>query len=154
MSYVEGRRLAEWSQAVRESTLKRLRRVPRNMFDWRPVSEALSFADIAHHLAVCDRWLFSKLENPALMGIKGQVGEAALLISQFSTILDDLADLGERRRLFLSHLDERALNRLLPDDRFGGEVSAWWVIVRGNLDHEVHHRGQIAVYLRQLSLQG
>jgi uncharacterized damage-inducible protein DinB len=34
------------------------------------------------------------------------------------------------------------------DDRFGGEVTLWWTIVRGNLEHEAHHRGQIAVYLR------
>jgi uncharacterized damage-inducible protein DinB len=36
------------------------------------------------------------------------------------------------------------------DDRFNDEVSIEWIILRGNLDHEIHHRGQIAVYLRML----
>ena len=29
----------------------------------------------------------------------------------------------------------------------------WWIIVRGNLDHETHHRGQIAAYLRMLDVK-
>jgi uncharacterized damage-inducible protein DinB len=31
------------------------------------------------------------------------------------------------------------------------EVTIWWIIVRGNLDHETHHRGQLSVYLKPLS---
>ena len=31
----------------------------------------------------------------------------------------------------------------------GQEVSVWWIIVRGNLDHEIHHRGQLS-YLRAI----
>jgi uncharacterized damage-inducible protein DinB len=40
------------------------------------------------------------------------------------------------------------LEEKIPDDRFGGEVTKWWVIVRGTIDHEIHHRGQLATYLR------
>ena len=32
----------------------------------------------------------------------------------------------------------------------GKEVSVWWIIVRGNLDHEIHHRGQLSSYLRAI----
>jgi uncharacterized damage-inducible protein DinB len=39
---------------------------------------------------------------------------------------------------------------LVFDDRFGCQVSVWWVIVRGNLEHEAQHRGQVASYLRIL----
>ena len=42
----------------------------------------------------------------------------------------------------------------MPDDRFGGDVSLWWVVVRGNLDHEAHHRGQLATLLRIIEDQG
>ena len=27
----------------------------------------------------------------------------------------------------------------------------WWLILRANLDHEIHHRGALAVYLRVLN---
>lgn len=36
------------------------------------------------------------------------------------------------------------------DQRFGGEVSVWWIVMRGNLEHESHHRGQVAAYVRAL----
>ena len=34
----------------------------------------------------------------------------------------------------------------------GQEVSVWWIIVRGNLDldHEIHHRGQLSSYPRAI----
>ena len=38
-------------------------------------------------------------------------------------------------------------NHEIPDERFGGNVSVWWILLRGNLDHEIHTRGQIALYL-------
>ncbi|MEE8139242.1 MAG: DinB family protein [Thermoanaerobaculia bacterium] len=59
----------------------------------------------------------------------------------------------ERRRWaeMIAEMTDRELEKRLPDQRFGGEVSVWWVIVWGNLDHETHHRGQIATYLRALA---
>jgi hypothetical protein len=61
-SMPEGARLAAWSRAVRGSTLKRLRRVPEGFETWSPVPGAMSFAELAHHLAEADRRLFRKLE--------------------------------------------------------------------------------------------
>jgi uncharacterized damage-inducible protein DinB len=54
---------------------------------------------------------------------------------------------GEQRARLLLTLTDSFLDSPMSDDRFG-EVTVWWVIVRGNLDHEAHHRGQLALYLR------
>jgi len=35
----------------------------------------------------------------------------------------------------------------LWDDRFCNLVRIEWIIFRGNIDHEIHHRGQVAAYL-------
>lgn len=148
----EGQRLAELSEAVRESTLKRLRVVSEGLENWRPVPSAMSFADLAHHIAEADRWLFKKLESPELLPMLGEAGEGAVADrAQFLALVQDLADLGRRRSALLRGLDAAALDRRLPDARFGGEVSVWWIVVRGNLDHEAHHRGQLATYLRQVA---
>jgi len=151
----EGQRLAELSEAVRESTLKRLRVVPEGLENWRPVPSAMSFADLAHHIAEADRWLFRKLESPELPPMLGKVGEGAVDgRAQFLALVDELVDLGRQRSVLLRGLDAAALERRLPDARFGGEVSVWWIVVRGNLDHEAHHRGQLATYLRQVAEGG
>ena len=149
----EGERLAELSRATRDSTLKRLRRVPRGLENWRPLDDALSFADQAHHLVEADRWLFRKLEDPTTPSMVAQTGEAGRCSrSEFLRLLDQLKELGERRASLLAGLDATALGETVPDDRFGGDVTVWWVVVRGNLDHEVHHRGQIAMALRLSAL--
>jgi uncharacterized damage-inducible protein DinB len=150
----EATRLAQLSVAVRESTLKRLRLVPVGREDWRPDGGALSFADITQHLIECDEWLAAKLADPGITAIKGEPRRAfAARRSEFQAFLDRLAETGEMRRRLLAGLGDDKLAELIPDERFGGDVSVWWVIVRGNLDHETHHRGQIAVYLRMVAAE-
>jgi uncharacterized damage-inducible protein DinB len=67
---------------------------------------------------------------------------------QYLEILSDLERTGIQRVELIQGLTAKQFGRLVPDERFGGMVSIWWEIVRGNLDHEAHHRGQLAVYLR------
>jgi uncharacterized damage-inducible protein DinB len=147
----EGRRLAEFSRAIRESTLKRLRFVPAGYENWRISSKAMSFADMAQHLIDADNWLFEKLRTEDL---ESMVGRADLVKiksrNQYDDLLDELEQIGERRRSMLDKISDEELSGMIHDDRFGGEVSVWWIIVRGCLDHEIHHRGQISAYLRAL----
>lgn len=145
----EASRLAEFALAVRGSTLKRLRSVPAGYENWRPTESSLSIAEIAQHLIDTDQWLFDKLEDLGLPRIRATVGSTAIETRQeFEFLLDRLDHLGADRSRLLSELTDSELDKSIPDDRFGGPVSVWWVIVRGNLDHEAHHRGQLATYLR------
>jgi uncharacterized damage-inducible protein DinB len=145
----ETTRLADLSVAIRESTLKRLRRVPAGSENWRPSPGALSFGDIAHHLLEADLWLLRKLVEPELGAMTAKAGEAGDVDTQgFASLIDRLELSGQVRSGRIEKLAAADLERLVPDDRFGGDVTLWWVIVRGNLDHEAHHRGQLATYLR------
>jgi len=145
----ESLHLALWSTAVRESTLKRLRLVPPQKEEWRPVPGAMSFADIAQHILDSDLWLFQKLEIRTLRPIQGSAGATHISARQdYLDILDRLEQAGSRRTELIQGLSLEQMDERIVDQRFGGEVSVWWVIVRGNLDHETHHRGQLATYLR------
>jgi hypothetical protein len=149
MNATETRNLSAFSRAVRESSIKRLRLVPEGRENWRPAPEAMSFADLARHLIDADEWLFEKLVNPALepmVGRAGLAGEATR--AGYLELLARLEETGRQRFDLIAGLSPARLAELIFDRRFGGEVSVWWIVVRGNLDHEVHHRGQIAVYLR------
>ena len=145
----ESSNLAAWSKAVRESTLKRLRLVPAGRENWRPIPRAMSIAGIAQHIADADLWLFKKLEDPTLQAMKG-CGAAQTIAShgEFLAIVSNLERTGDKRSALIRQLTPSELAQQIPDERFGGEVSVWWEIVRGNLDHETHHRGQLAAYLR------
>jgi uncharacterized damage-inducible protein DinB len=84
----------------------------------------------------------------AKLALAGQVAHATYL-----DLLGELERLGEERAEWLSQLTDGELDEAIPDDPFGGMVAIWWVIVRGNLDHEAHHRGQVAAYLRVIASQ-
>ena len=143
--------LVAFARAVRESTLKRLRAVPQGSENWRVSPGALSFAELAQHLLDTDDWLHAKLDDPGLEPIQAQAGTLTVADrQQYTDLLDALERSGERRERLLASLEPEAWQRQIHDARFGGEVSVWWIVVRGNLDHEIHHRGQIATYLRVL----
>jgi len=145
----ESQRLAEWSKAVRGSSLKRLFRVRPGFENWRLTAGSMSFADVAFHLIEADQWLFSKLAEPGLSPMVGRPGTTNISArEQFTALCDKLEALGQQRAAVLESLSPAQLDATVPDQRFGGVVTYWWVVVRGNLDHEVHHRGQIAAWLR------
>jgi uncharacterized damage-inducible protein DinB len=149
MSATEASRLAEFARAVRESTLKRLRRVPPGSENWRIHGQAMSFADLARHIAEADRWLLEKLGDPSLPAMTGRAHLVEIAgRREYQALLEELEETGRQRAALLESMTADRLSQKLPDERFGGAVSTWWVIVRGNLDHEIHHRGQIAAFLR------
>jgi len=149
MTTGESERLAEWSRAVRESSIKRLMRVPEQLITWRPTPDAMSFADLAQHLIDADSWLFKKLRNFELVPMVGRAGIAGSPTpAEYSDLLNRLRVTGIERAELIEALTTEQFAKPIPDARFGGIVSVWWVVVRGNLDHEVHHRGQLAAYLR------
>ncbi|MBN2009176.1 DinB family protein [candidate division KSB1 bacterium] len=141
-------RLVEFSKAVRESTLKRLRLVPEGLENWRPSMNAMSFADIAHHLIECDLWLLKKVVIKNLAPLRGQNQECIVTDrDQFNALINTLNETGANRNKLIQSYAKKNPDEIIYDQRFG-DVSVWWIIVRGNIDHEIHHRGQLATYLR------
>ena len=145
--------LVDLSLAVRKSSLKRFRIVPEGKENWRLTPESMSIADVAQHLIHADNWLSQKLGRPAMKAIDGNPGEVTIANrAEYDALVEELVATGDRRAELLRTISDDALAKRIPDERYGdGEDSTiWWVIVRGNLDHEIHHRGALAVYLRVL----
>jgi uncharacterized damage-inducible protein DinB len=154
MKHREAERLADYSRVVRESTVKRLRMVPEGKQNWSPTLSAMSFADIAQHLIDADVWLYNKMQEPAVSAMTGNPGTGAVKTHvAYIKRIDELEQVGDRRARMISGLSDSDLAQPLHDDRFDSDITVWWLIVRGNLDHEAHHRGQIAAYLRILHLR-
>jgi uncharacterized damage-inducible protein DinB len=149
----EAERLAVFSSAVRQSTLKRLRLVTEGFENYRPAPGALSFAEQALHLIDSDNYLFDRLEgNDGRLSANYPSSFEVKERAQFTALIEALERNGTQRSLVLESLTEADLDRTLTDARFEGESSVWWIVVRGNLDHEIHHRGQIAACLRMAGL--
>ncbi len=143
--------LKEFCKAVRDSTLKRLKIVPEGYENWRISKNSLSIAEIAQHLLDSDDWTINKINNPDIKSILAEEGSIEdCSRKEFNQLISTLEESLERKIKFIESLDKEKMESKIYDDRFKGEVSIEWIILRGNIDHEIHHRGQVAVYLRLL----
>lgn len=144
--------LIAFCNVVRESTLKRLKIVPQGFENWSISKNALSFAEIARHLIDTDEWLIKKINDPTTKSIQAEKGSIKdCSRQQFNSLILGLEERLNKKIEMINSFDKEKMKSKIYDDRFNDEVSIEWIILRGNIDHEIHHRGQIAVYLRVLN---
>ena len=143
--------LTEFCRSVRGSTIKRLEIVPEGYENWKISPGALSFAEIAKHIFDLDNWLFEKIKNPDTKSIET---ETAIIKhssrKEYEELVIKLKEILEKKINLLKSFDENKLKEKMYDDAYDSEVSLAWLILRRNIDHEIHHRGQIATYLKVL----
>jgi len=148
---IQQQNLAKFSLAVRESSLKRFRVVPAGMENWRITPESMSIADLAEHLIRADKWLFRKIADPSTEIIAGNPGEVTIRRrEQYDALVMRLQETGEKRAELFRNVTDQDLAKRIPDGHYGygADSTLWWILLRANLDHEIHHRGALAVYLR------
>ncbi len=141
-----GRTVADFSRTVRESSLKRFRRVAAGDEEWSPAPGALSFADLLKHLVDADRWLLSFFDGAPIPRAVIAPGEARG--REWSRLLADLVALGEEKARRFESLRSEDLGARVVEPQVLGETTLWWLIFRGSLDHEIHHRGALQLSLR------
>jgi uncharacterized damage-inducible protein DinB len=143
--------LTEFCRSIRGSTIKRLELVPEGYENWKVSSGALSFAETAKHIIDLDYWLFEKIKNPNTKSIET---ETAIIKNcnrkEYEAFIINLKEVLKKKIDLIKTLDEEKLKVKIYDDSYNSEVSLAWLILRRNIDHEIHHRGQIATYLRVL----
>ena len=141
--------LAEWDSEM-ATTRRVIERVPTEKGDWRPHPKSFPLGHLTQLVATMPGWFPRMIENDHLDlaaggGYSFQTTET--LLAQF----DELAQQGRA-----------ALEKVSDDDmakpwslKMGEQVLVTMprgVVVRQTLNHLVHHRGQLTVYLRLLDV--
>jgi uncharacterized damage-inducible protein DinB len=128
---------------VRSRTLKVAELVPADRIEWAPADGAMTFGDLIRHLAMIERWMF--VENvfgrPSRYASHGREladGRDAVIALLRAMHADTLRELGT--------LTDADLDR--PATTPAGAPLAAWKWLRGMVEHEAHHRGQIYLMLR------
>ena len=148
-------KIIEFASEVRRSTIKRLELIPPGFENWAISKNALTISEIADHLIEADRWLIQKFSNITLPSFKAAKGKIHISNrEEYCQLIDELKSWLHKKNNYLANLTSEQLDEKIHDDRFGGLVTRWWIIVRGNLDHEIHHRGQLSSYIRVLQDEG
>jgi uncharacterized damage-inducible protein DinB len=127
---------------VRERTMRVARCIPEDKMDWSYAPGKFTLADLLRHIAVAERFMFA--EN-----IQGH-------ISRYTSHSKELSDGRDNVLAFMERLHKEAMEIFskLSDSDLQGKCSnpggmqiARWKWLRSMVEHEIHHRGQIYLYL-------
>jgi uncharacterized damage-inducible protein DinB len=132
---------------VRERTMRVARRMPADKIEWTYAAGKFTLGDLLRHIAVTERYMFA--EN-----IQGHTSRYTKHGKELADGLDNILAFMERLHSesmeIFSKLTDEDLQRKCGNP--GGMEITTWKWLRSMVEHEIHHRGQIYLYLGMLDV--
>ena len=142
-----GKPFAQEVQQESVATRQMLERIPPETFDWKPHEKSMSMQQLAVLVADMYGWLQFMVEEPELDFAKGYEQPKPTTTAELVEFFD--AKLKEGLRA-LNGAEDAVFSeswKLRNGDQIYMETTKLEV-VRQTINHMVHHRGQLSVYLR------
>jgi uncharacterized damage-inducible protein DinB len=139
--------LFDYFDKVRERTMRVVACVPPDRVDWTFRDGKFTLGDLMRHLGSAERWMFA--EN-AQRKPSRYPGHGKELADRYDEIVSYMRAMhGEAMDIFRG-LGEDDLDAKCVTPG-GAEITVWkWM--RLMIEHEIHHRGQIYLYLAMLDV--
>jgi uncharacterized damage-inducible protein DinB len=132
---------------VRERTMRVARCIPADKIDWSYAPGKFTLGDLLRHIAVTERFVFA--EN-----IQGRTSRYTKHGKELADGLEDILAFMERLHSesmeIFSKLTDQDLQRKCGNP--GSKEITVWKWLRSMVEHEIHHRGQIYLYLGMLGV--
>lgn len=132
---------------IRRRTLVFAQAIPADQIEWAPQEDAFTFGDILRHLAAVENMTICAVINRRWEVYPGHGQDLA-------HGLDEIIPYLER-----THADAMNTLRTLPDSELqqprtalGGRSLSAWRLLMSIIEHEIHHRSQLASYLTMLGV--
>lgn len=132
----------DYYEKVRRRTLRVIESIPPEKFDWTYKEGKFTFADLIRHLASIERYMYA--ENVQLKPSR-YPGHGKELADGHEKVLAYLDKTHKEAMEIFGRLSDEDLRKKCktPGD---AEITVWkWL--RAMVEHEIHHRGQIYIYL-------
>ena len=132
----------DYYEKVRQRTLKVIKCIPAEKIDWTYKQGKFTFADLIRHLASIERYMYA--ENVQLKPSR-YPGHGRELADGYENVLAYLDQTHKEAMEIFGRLSDQDLRKKCktPGD---AEITVWkWL--RAMVEHEIHHRGQIYIYL-------
>lgn len=137
----------EYYEKIRARTERIIQCIPSDKIDWTYAEGKFTFGDLIRHLAGIERYLYA--EN-AQFKQSLYPGHGKHLAASYDEVLQYFHDKhAESMEIFRGLSPEKLEARcMLPN---GTSITLWkWL--RAMVEHEIHHRGQIYLYLAMLNI--
>ncbi|HVR96128.1 MAG TPA: DinB family protein [Thermoanaerobaculia bacterium] len=134
---------------VRQRTDRVIACIPPERIDWTYREGKFTFGDLLRHLAALERYMFA--EN--VQGRPSRYpGHGRELADGYDAVMDYYRRMRDESFGIFSRLTPEDLQKKCVTP--GGTSLAVWKWLRSMVEHEIHHRGQIYIYLSILGIPG
>lgn len=137
----------DYYSIIRDRTLRVIRVIPPDRLEWSPRDGKFTFGDIIRHLATIERYMYA--ENVQFRPSR-YPGHGRNLADGYDAVLSFFDRLHFESIEIFSALDADTLLKKCVTP--GGVKITVWKWLRAMIEHEIHHRGQIYVYLGLLGI--
>lgn len=137
----------EYYEKLRARTLRVVERIPPEKLDWTYREGKFTFGDLIRHMAAIERYMYA--ENVRLRPSR-YPGHGRELADGYAEVVGFMSRTHRESVEIFSGLSDEDLRRkcLTPN---GTPITVWkWL--RAMAEHEVHHRGQLYLYLSLLGV--
>jgi uncharacterized damage-inducible protein DinB len=133
---------------VRQRTLKVIQCIPPEKMDWTYQEGKFSFANIIRHLATIERDMYA--ENCQLKPSR-YPGHGKELADGYANVLQFFSEKHAESLEIFARLTEEDLQKKCVTP--GGTTISVWKWLRAMIEHEIHHRGQLYMYLGMIDVK-
>lgn len=137
----------EYYDRVRRRTLNLVAVIPPEKMDWAYKPGKFTIADVLRHIAAIERFMFAEnvLHRPARYA-----GSGKELADGYDAVLAFFNEMHRQSMEIFATLNDSDLVKpcLTP----AGSPLATWKWLRAMVEHEIHHRGELYIYLNLLNI--
>jgi uncharacterized damage-inducible protein DinB len=137
----------DYFERIRKRTLRVIRCIPPENIEWTYKEGKFTFGDVIRHLATIERFMYA--ENVQLKPSR-YPGHGRELADGYDDVLQFMNRLHAESVEIFRGLSDADLQRKCVTP--GGAPIATWKWMRAMVEHEIHHRGQIYLYLGVLGI--
>ena len=138
----------EYYERVRERTRKLVLLLPPEQLEWTYREGRFTLGDQVRHIAAIERWLYA--ENAAGRPSK-YAGCGPELTVGFKDTLEYFDEMHRQSVQIFQQLSPEMLQAKIQTP--AGTPITCWKWLRALAEHEIHHRGQIYLYLNMLDVK-
>jgi len=132
---------------IRQRTLRVVQCIPPDKFDWTYQEGKFSFADLIRHIAAIERYMYAENVQMKPSRYPGHGKELADGPENVLAFMNRLH--AESKEIFGRLSDEDLKKRCITPAGSPIGIGKW---LRALVEHEIHHRGQLYVYLAMLGI--
>lgn len=132
---------------IRRRTLTFAQVIPADQISWSPRENEFTFGDILRHLAAVEKITIHAVVNKQW---EAYPGHAKVLAHELNEIIEHLETTHSEAMNMLQTLPDSELQQ--PRIALAGRPLKAWRLLMSIIEHEIHHRSQLASYLAMLGV--